>query len=140
MTRNFSGGQALPLDEKKARWLKTARRIYWTLTVLFAGTMLMAGIMFLAGAHANASTLQHLGYPQYVLTILGTGKLLGAIAILWGRFPVLKEWAYIGYSFCLIGAAASHAFAGDGIRLIITPLAILLVVLVSYRQWKTGWM
>ncbi len=65
-------------------------------------------------------------------------KIIGSIAILWGRFPTLKEWAYVGYSLNLIGAAASHAFCGDSLGVILIPITILFVVLVSYKQWKTG--
>src|ERR1700712_1212337 len=124
--------------EKKAKWIRTARWIYWTLTILYAGTMLLAGIMFVAGAKNNADNVLHLGYPLYVLKILGVAKVLGAIAILWGISSALKEWAYIGYSFCLMGAAASHAFSGDSFIKILTPVIIMFVGLISYRQWKTG--
>ena len=141
MARPSYGKEALlSQEEKKAKWIKTARWIYWTLTLFFAGTMLIAGITFLTGFAPNVDNIKRLGYPLYVLKILGVAKLPGAIAILWGRPRVLKEWAYIGYSFTLMGAAASHIFTGDSAGNILTPLIILLVVLVSYRQWKTGWM
>lgn len=141
MTSSTNAGKMqLSEAEKKQKYIKTARWIYWTLTILFAGTMLMAGVTFLAGASFNAETIVRLGYPLYLLKILGVAKLLGAIAILWGRWPILKEWAYIGYSFTLIGAAASHAFSGDPFGTILIPVSILLVVLISYKQWKTGWM
>jgi hypothetical protein len=48
----------------------------------------------------------------------------------------VKEWAYAGYTFNLLGASASHAFSGDTFGKIITPLIILALVLASYRQWK----
>jgi hypothetical protein len=102
--------------------------------------MVLAGIFFLAAAPSNVQNIVHLGYPLYVLKILGVAKLLGGIAILWGKFPLLKEWAYMGYAFCLAGAAASHIFRGDSFGVVMIPLVILLVVLVSYKQWKTGWM
>jgi len=73
-----------------------------------------------------------------LLKILGIAKLLGGIAILYGRFPTLKEWAYAGYTFNLLGASASHAFSGDPLLKIMVPIVILAFVLVSYRQWKTG--
>ncbi|GAA3407551.1 hypothetical protein GCM10020370_39360 [Paenibacillus hodogayensis] len=52
-------------------------------------------------------------YPVYFLTIIGIWKVLGTIAILVPRFPRLKEWAYAGIFFGMIGAVASHAFVGD---------------------------
>jgi uncharacterized membrane protein YphA (DoxX/SURF4 family) len=107
---------------------------------LLAVTMMIAGVAFLMGYHGNVdAVVKHLGYPPYLLTILGVAKVLGGAAILYGRFPTLKEWAYAGYAFDLAGAVASYAFIGDG-RSMITPFILLLLVLVSYRQWKTGWM
>ena len=81
-------------SEKKAKWIKTARRIYWTVTLLFVVTMMSAGLTYLAGASFNVEGVTHLGYPAYLLKILGIAKFLGAIAILQGRFRTLKEWAY----------------------------------------------
>jgi DoxX-like family len=71
-----------PMAEKKANWIKTARWIYWTVTLLFVVTMMSAGLTYLAGASFNVEGITHLGYPAYLLKILGTAKLLGGIAIL----------------------------------------------------------
>jgi len=83
--------------------------------------------------------ITHPGYPAYLLKILGTAKFLGGIAILQGRFRTLKEWAYAGYTFNLLGASASHALYGDSLVKVLVPIIILAFVLASYRQWKTGW-
>lgn len=127
-------------SEKKAKWIKTAKWIYWVITLSFVVTMLMAAVMLLAGVSYNVEGIVHLGYPIYVCKILGVAKLLGGIFILQNRFRILKEWAYAGYSFNLLGAAASHSFSGDSFGAIVTPIVILSMVLLSYRQWKTGWM
>jgi len=131
---------AISMAEKRAEWIGTAKWIYWTVTLLAVSTMVSAGLTYLAGASFNVEGITHLGYPVYLLKILGMAKLLGGIAILYGRFRTLKEWAYAGYTFNLLGASASHAFSGDPLVKVLVPLAILALVLVSYRQWKTGWM
>ena len=128
-------------SEKKAKWIKTAKWIYWTVTLLFVVTMMISGVTFLAGASFNVEGIvMHLGYPFYILKILGVAKLLAGIAILQNRFRTIKEWAYAGYTFNLLGASASGALNGDPFVKIIVPIIILAFVLVSYRQWKTGWM
>jgi len=48
--------------------------------------------------------LTHLRYPVYFLTILGVWKILGVIAVLIPKFPLLKEWAYAGFFFCHVGS------------------------------------
>ena len=117
-------------SEKKAKW------VYWMLTAPFVITMMMAGLALLAGMAANVEGMTHLGYPIYICKILGTAKLLGGCAILYGRFRLLKEWAYAGYTFNLLGAAASHAFSGDRLGKVAVPLIILGFVLASYKLWK----
>ena len=127
------------MSKKKAKWIKTARWIYWTVTLLFVVTMMSAGLTYLAGASFNVEGITHLGYPVYLLKILGTAKLLGGIVILQGRFRTLKEWAYAGYTFNLLGASASHALCRDPLVKVLVPIIILAFALASYRQWKTGW-
>ncbi|MCP3958380.1 MAG: DoxX family protein [bacterium] len=64
---------------------------------------------------------------------LGIAKLLGVVAVLAPDFPKLKEWAYAGFTFLLVGAAYSHAAAGDPVQLIVIPLVVLGVGLISYK-------
>jgi len=76
--------------------------------------------------------LQHLGYPVYLLKILGWWKPLGAIALLVPRFPRLKEWAYAGIFFNMTGAAASHIARGDDVDALIWPGVFSLLTLTSW--------
>lgn len=88
--------------------------------------------MDLAHPPDMVSQMHQLGYPAYFMTILGTWKVLGAIAILLPKFPRLKEWAYAGMVFDLTGAAASHAMSGDPVGKILTPLVLLGFVAASW--------
>jgi hypothetical protein len=76
--------------------------------------------------------LAELGYPPYFIVILGTGKLLGVVALLAPGRPLLKEWAYAGFAFDLIGAIASHAFAGDPLGETVRPGFMLAIGAASY--------
>jgi len=89
--------------------------LYWVLTVLVLVPTAGSGIpeLFTDGPASVARTLQALGYPLYVMKILGLAKILGAIAIVSNRSRTLKEWAYAGFVFDLLGATASHVLAGD---------------------------
>ena len=69
---------------------------------------------------------------MYFSTLIGLAKLLGVAALLATRLPLLKEWAYAGFAFNLIGATASHAFAGDPMSVAIRPALILLLGAASY--------
>lgn len=105
---------------------------YWITTILGPASFVIGGSLFLMHGEQPLTVLNHLGYPSYLLTILGVWKILGAIAIVIPRFPRLKEWAYAGFFFDLSGAAASHAFSGDGAIEIISPLIFLILVIASW--------
>lgn len=105
---------------------------FWIITAAFAGMMLLSAGMYFSGAAEVRDTLVGLGYPAYILTILGTAKLLGAIALLQNRLPTLREWAYAGFTINLLGAAASHVLAGDPVSAALTPAILLLPLAASY--------
>ncbi|HOX81401.1 MAG TPA: DoxX family protein [Chryseolinea sp.] len=88
--------------------MKKTKILYWVFTVPFAGFMLFSGIMNAIITPDSVVLLtDQLGYPQYIIPFLGVAKILGAIAILIPGFPRLKEWAYAGLFFDLIGATYS---------------------------------
>jgi len=86
---------------------------YWTVTLLLAAAVMLSGIGQLMQFGGNVELVTILGYPLYVLTILGIWKVLGAIALVVPGFPRLKEWVHAGIFFLMTGAALSHAFAED---------------------------
>ncbi len=71
-------------------------------------------------------------HPSQSRCNIGTFKLLGIAALLAPRMPLLKEWAYAGFTFNLIGATASHLYAGDSISHWVQPLVVLGVCAASY--------
>jgi DoxX-like protein len=115
-------------------WISERTRViaYWVTTLLGPASFVVGGTLFLTQGEQQVATLAHLGYPAYLLYILGFWKWLGAVAIVAPGLSLLKEWAYAGFFFELTGAAASHAFAGDGIGPIATPLVFLALVMASW--------
>ncbi|MGG1517672.1 DoxX family protein [Paenibacillus oryzisoli] len=105
---------------------------FWVTTILGPASFVIGGFLFMTHGDQQVETLTKLGYPEYVLTILGIWKLLAVIAILVPRFPRLKEWAYAGFFFELSGAAASHLFAGDGFAVAAQPIGFLVLVMASW--------
>jgi len=85
-----------------------------------------------AVAPPGVDGITHLGYPIYFLTILGIWKILGVVALLIPKFPLLKEWAYAGFFFAMSGAAFSHFASGDSMNEIFPSLLLLILTLVSW--------
>ena len=120
-----------------------ARRSFWIVTVFFAASMALSAVLYLTGAPSIQDGFARLGYPQYLLTILGIAKLLGAAALVQNSVPRLREWAYAGFTIDLIGAVASHVFAGDPMGIAAAPGFFLLPLFVSYvlrpdLPWRLG--
>ena len=116
--------------------MKTKYIAYWTMTALVAFFIGGGGVAQIAQYLGNPhGIVPQLGYPMYFFAILGFWKVLGAIAILVPRFPLLKEWAYAGIFFDLTGAAASCAAVGGygayGFH-VIAPLIITGFTVVSW--------
>jgi hypothetical protein len=73
-----------------------------------------------------------LGYPVYFLTILGIWKLLGVVAVLVPKFPLLKEWANAGFFFAMSGAVFSHIASRDSVNEKFPSLLLLVLTVVSW--------
>jgi hypothetical protein len=73
-----------------------------------------------------------LGYPAYLLTIIGIWKLLGVIVVLAPKLPLMKEWAYAGFFFVMSGALFSHFAVNNGIKEIAPALLLLVLTIVSW--------
>src|SRR5215475_11330364 len=115
---------------------KRNKIIYWISTIWLASGMLATGTLQLFKVKAEGSVsppgvdgITHLGYPVYLLTILGVWKILGVVALLIPKYPLLKEWAYAGFFFAMSGAIFSHIAVSDPIKEII-PASILLIMTV----------
>ena len=115
---------------------KTIHRLYRAVTVLFAALLLMAGITEAVAHESGQAIMRHLGYPVHVLHVLGVGKILAAVALVQRRFPTVREWAYAGVTFNLLGAFVARAAAGDSAGLILSPLIFLAVLFASYFLGK----
>ena len=105
---------------------------YWIATGLFCAGLGFSGLAYSFRLEGVPESLSALGYPAYFMSILGAAKLLGVVALAAPGLALVKEWAYAGFTFNLLGAAASHGASGDPITVILTPLGLLLLGATSY--------
>ena len=106
--------------------------VFWLLTGLIIVSQGASGIGDLLKAEPLAEGVAALGYPPYILTILGPFKILGVIVLAIPGFLRLKEWAYAGFFFDFSGAFLSHSYNGDSIDLVLPALIAVFVLLGSY--------
>ena len=94
--------------------MKKTKILYWTFTILFAVMMFGSAIPdVLSQPVAVKGMHEDLGYPLYFIPFIGVAKCLGVVAILIPGFPRIKEWAYAGLFFDLIGANYSVIAVGE---------------------------
>jgi len=115
---------------------KRNKIIYWIATIWLSLGMVSTGVVQLLKLKGNGpgslESMTHLGYPVYFVTLLGIAKILGVIALLIPKFPLLKEWAYAGFFFMMSGAIFTHIAAGNSISEIFPSLLLLILMVVSW--------
>lgn len=111
---------------------KRDKVIYWMATLWLALGMTSTGIVQLMRMEDEVSLITKLGYPIYILTMLGIWKMLGVVAVLVPRFPLVKEWAYAGFFFAMSGAVFSHIVVGDGAIELFGPMLLIVLTIVSW--------
>ena len=115
---------------------KRNKIIYWIATIWLSLGMVSTGVVQLlklkGDGPGSLDSMTHLGYPPYFVTILGVSKILGVVALLIPKFPLLKEWAYAGFFFMMSGAIFTHIAAGSPMGEIFPSLLLLILTVVSW--------
>nr|PZN49706.1 MAG: DoxX-like family protein [Bacteroidota bacterium] len=112
--------------------MKLRKVIYWIATIWLSLGMVSTAIVQLMGIEEEQDMFSRLGYPPYLMTLLGILKILGVIVVLVPRLPVLKEWAYAGFFFAMFGAMFSHIASGTANELFGSTLLIVLTIVSWY--------
>lgn len=111
---------------------KQHKIIYWIVTIFLSVGMTAGGIQQMLQIGGYNEIVTKLGYPLYLLTILGIWKILGVIVILIPRFPLVKEWAYAGFFFAMSGAFLSHLIIGQPFQEAMPSLILLTATVLSW--------
>jgi hypothetical protein len=117
---------------------KRNKIIYWIATIWLSLGMVSSGIVQAMNAEKEIQFIINLGYPVYVITFLGVLKLAGVIVVLLPRLPLLKEWAYAGFFFSMLGAAYSHIAVGNPASEVFPPLLLITLTMVSWYFRPAG--
>jgi len=111
---------------------KENKIIYWIATIFLSSGMLAGGIQQMLQIGGYNEIVTKLGYPLYLLSIIGTWKILGVVAILIPKFQLVKEWAYAGFFFVMTGAAISHLAVGQPFVEAMPSLVLLVANVLSW--------
>jgi hypothetical protein len=111
--------------------------IGWVVTGLMAALMLLAAVPDVLQVPEAMTVFKHLGYPPYLLLFLGTAKILGVAAVLIPGVRRLKEWAFAGLTFDLLGALYSHLSVNDPPSAWLPAVVGLVLMAASYLAYRT---
>ena len=112
--------------------MRSLKIIYWAATGLVAAGMLLSVYNYFFNPALKVA-YAHIGFPDWFRVELGIAKLLGALALAIPIVPArVKEWAYAGFFINFFSAFLAHYMVGDPIFNQVAPLALLLILIVSY--------
>ena len=119
--------------------MKKKTTLFWIFTGLFGAMMLFSAIPDVIISPEALTFMTKLGYPKYFIPFIGFAKVLGVIAILVPGFPRIKEWAYAGLAFDLIGATYSQLAMGGfvpSILFMVIPIGLGTISYIYYHKLK----
>jgi hypothetical protein len=116
----------------------TINILYWVFTILFAAAMIFSSYgSILINKDAKGLIHDYLGFPVYFIPFTGYAKLFGSIAILIPGLKTIKEWAYAGLFFDLVGATYASIAVNKGFDPMMSFMLIWFVPgILSYYFWK----
>lgn len=112
--------------------MKRLNIFYWVCTGLLIPGVGIGSVSELLGNEKSVEIVTSLGYPAYLSPFLAVARLLALLVIFVPKFSRLKEWAYAGLAFDLIGAIYSLLAVGNPFAYVIIPAIILALLFSSY--------
>ncbi len=119
--------------DKPARAGRTTQIAAMVITGLVAFTWMYFGRLYLIhdpGEWRIAN--QQLGYPSYIIPLIGVTHILGGAGLLIPNVPRLTEWAYAGLAINLLLAFYSQLSTGGSTWDKFDPIFVMAFVLASY--------
>ncbi|WP_298477941.1 DoxX family protein [uncultured Maribacter sp.] len=110
-------------------------RLYYTIAITLFATAIIA---IVANSYINYDSIvlkfEHLGYPPYLIHVLGVAQILGLVIVVSNRGKWLLEWAYAGFFMNFTFGIIAHLLSKDGNGA--TAVICLILVWVTYIQNK----
>jgi len=115
--------------------MKKLNIFYWVSIGLVLFFLVPGSIMNIMKTPDWVEVFNQLGYPEYLLPFLGVAKLVGCIVLVLPYFKRLKEWAYAGLFFDLVGATYSGLVVSGFEPAMLIMFVAIGVLLTSYWLW-----
>lgn len=100
--------------------------VYWASLAFIIVRVGPGAVQYFIDPDKFGGFFETLGFPMWVMYVLGVFKILGILVLLFVRWGSLKEWAYAGFMFNFLLALGAYLAQDQGKG---WGLVILLVVL-----------
>jgi uncharacterized membrane protein YphA (DoxX/SURF4 family) len=119
--------------DKAARAGRATQIAAMVITGLVAFIWVYFGSLYLIrNPHEWRIANQQLGYPLYIIPLIGVTHIVGGVGLLIPNVPRLTEWAYAGLAIDLSLAFYSHLNSGGSIWDRFDPILVMAFVFASY--------
>ena len=128
--------------DKPARTSRATQIVAMVITGLVAFIWMYFGRLYLIhdpGEWRIAN--QQLGYPLYIIPLIGVTHILGGVGLLIPNVPRLTEWVYAGIAIDLLLAFYSQMNGGGSTWDRFDPILVMAVAFASYglrRSMRTN--
>ena len=112
--------------------MKKLKIYFWICTGILIPALGIGSILGIISHPGSVEQFTNLGYPAYLAPFLGIARILGLIVIVIPKYPRLKEWAYAGLAFDIIGAIYSQIATGQSLTALFFPFVAILFLSGSY--------
>ncbi len=124
--------KTIRVEYKENAQVKAKTIAYWIFTAMVSVQIIMGAILDFSNNVNFKLTLSHLGYPKYLLPILGAYRIAALIVILSPKMPRIKEWMYAGVFAELVIAVISHMAVSDPAGKWIPALSFAFITFASW--------
>lgn len=114
--------------------MKTNKIIFGISLSVFAVAIIGAVLTSILNYDTVALTFKALGYPVYLIHLLGTAQIIGLVLIVLNKDKLLLEWVYAGFFMNFILGCIAHLAVNSGNGA--SAVVCLVILLVTYVQAK----
>jgi len=112
--------------------MKKAKIYFWICTGILIPALGIGSIFGIISHPGSVEQFTNLGYPAYLAPFFGVARILGLIAIVVPGYSRVKEWAYAGLTFDVVGAIYSQIVTGQSFSTFLFPLMAIFFIGCSY--------
>ena len=114
--------------------MKSNKIIFGICLSVFTVAIIGAVVNSIINYAAVVLTFEALGYPVYLIHILGVAQIVGLVLIILNKDKILVEWVYAGFFMNFILGCIAHLASNSGNGA--SAVVCLVILLVTYVQAK----